>query len=95
MTAAQVLPAFTGAVLGVFPGGLVLFAAINAVTGQLTVAKATLNFETTPSFALETQSCRRNATDDPTSTPAFRTIRRRTTIGTRIRTPVASSSMVN
>ncbi|MFG1946213.1 ABC transporter permease [Nonomuraea sp. NPDC048826] len=33
MAAAQVLPALAGAVLGVFPGGLALFAAINAITG--------------------------------------------------------------
>jgi putative ABC transport system permease protein len=31
--AAQVLPALVGALLGVFPGGFVLYAAINAVTG--------------------------------------------------------------
>jgi ABC-type lipoprotein release transport system permease subunit len=33
LAAAQVLPALVGAVLGVFPGGLALFAAINAITG--------------------------------------------------------------
>jgi ABC-type lipoprotein release transport system permease subunit len=33
MAAAQVLPALVGAVLGVFPGGFALFAAINAITG--------------------------------------------------------------
>jgi ABC-type lipoprotein release transport system permease subunit len=33
LAAAQVLPALAGAVLGVFPGGFVLFAAINAITG--------------------------------------------------------------
>ncbi|MFC6080708.1 FtsX-like permease family protein [Sphaerisporangium aureirubrum] len=33
MAAAQVLPALAGAVLGVFPGGYALFAAINAITG--------------------------------------------------------------
>jgi putative ABC transport system permease protein len=33
LAAAQVLPAIAGAVLGVFPGGLALFAAINAITG--------------------------------------------------------------
>jgi ABC-type antimicrobial peptide transport system permease subunit len=33
MAAVQVLPAFVGAVLGVFPGGFALFAAINAITG--------------------------------------------------------------
>ena len=33
LAAAQVLPALIGAVLGVFPGGFGLFAAINAVTG--------------------------------------------------------------
>jgi putative ABC transport system permease protein len=33
MAAAQVLPALAGAVLGVFPGGFALFAAINAITG--------------------------------------------------------------
>ncbi|MER7369293.1 FtsX-like permease family protein, partial [Nonomuraea wenchangensis] len=33
MAAAQVLPAFAGAVLGVFPGGFALFAAINTITG--------------------------------------------------------------
>jgi ABC-type lipoprotein release transport system permease subunit len=33
LAAAQVLPALVGAVLGVFPGGFALFAAINAVTG--------------------------------------------------------------
>ncbi|MFC4530066.1 FtsX-like permease family protein [Sphaerisporangium dianthi] len=33
MAAAQVLPALLGAVLGVFPGGFLLFAAINAITG--------------------------------------------------------------
>src|SRR5512133_2273240 len=33
LAAAQVLPALAGAILGVFPGGLALFAAINAITG--------------------------------------------------------------
>jgi putative ABC transport system permease protein len=33
LAAAQVLPALVGAILGVFPGGLALFAAINAITG--------------------------------------------------------------
>ncbi|GAA1002480.1 hypothetical protein GCM10009556_000570 [Acrocarpospora pleiomorpha] len=33
MAAAQVLPALIGAVLGVFPGGVALFAAINTITG--------------------------------------------------------------
>ncbi|MEV0590459.1 ABC transporter permease [Nonomuraea cavernae] len=33
MAAAQVLPALAGAVLGVFPGGFALFAAINTITG--------------------------------------------------------------
>ncbi|MEU4407108.1 FtsX-like permease family protein [Streptosporangium sp. NPDC023963] len=33
LAAAQTLPALAGAVLGVFPGGLALFAAINAITG--------------------------------------------------------------
>jgi putative ABC transport system permease protein len=33
LAAAQVLPALVGAVLGVFPGGFALFAAINAITG--------------------------------------------------------------
>jgi ABC-type antimicrobial peptide transport system permease subunit len=33
LAAAQVLPALVGALLGVFPGGLVLFATINVVTG--------------------------------------------------------------
>ncbi|HSK96221.1 MAG TPA: FtsX-like permease family protein [Euzebyales bacterium] len=33
LAAAQVLPALTGAILGVFPGGVALFAAINAITG--------------------------------------------------------------
>ena len=33
MAAAQVLPALIGAILGVFPGGIALFAAINAITG--------------------------------------------------------------
>jgi ABC-type lipoprotein release transport system permease subunit len=33
LAAAQVLPALLGAVLGVFPGGFLLFAAINAITG--------------------------------------------------------------
>jgi ABC-type lipoprotein release transport system permease subunit len=33
LAAAQVLPALAGAILGVFPGGFALFAAINAVTG--------------------------------------------------------------
>jgi ABC-type lipoprotein release transport system permease subunit len=33
LAAAQVLPALAGAVVGVFPGGFVLFHAINAVTG--------------------------------------------------------------
>src|SRR4029453_15314043 len=33
MAAAQVLPALVGAILGVFPGGFALFAAINAITG--------------------------------------------------------------
>jgi putative ABC transport system permease protein len=33
LAAAQVLPAFVGAILGVFPGGMALFAAINAITG--------------------------------------------------------------
>ncbi|MGH9118373.1 MAG: hypothetical protein ACRD0A_11030 [Acidimicrobiales bacterium] len=30
---AQGLPALVGAILGVFPGGVALFAAINAITG--------------------------------------------------------------
>ena len=33
LAAAQVLPALVGAVLGAFPGGFALFAAINAITG--------------------------------------------------------------
>lgn len=33
LATAQVLPAFLGAVLGVFPGGFLLFAAINTITG--------------------------------------------------------------
>jgi putative ABC transport system permease protein len=33
LAAAQVLPALAGAVLGAFPGGFALFAAINAITG--------------------------------------------------------------
>jgi putative ABC transport system permease protein len=33
LAAAQVLPALVGAILGVFPGGFALFAAVNAVTG--------------------------------------------------------------
>jgi ABC-type lipoprotein release transport system permease subunit len=33
LAAAQVLPALVGAILGVVPGGLALFAAINAITG--------------------------------------------------------------
>jgi putative ABC transport system permease protein len=33
LAAAQVLPALVGAILGVFPGGFALFAAINAITG--------------------------------------------------------------
>lgn len=33
LAAAQVLPALAGAIVGVFPGGFVLFAAINAITG--------------------------------------------------------------
>jgi putative ABC transport system permease protein len=33
LAAAQVLPALVGAVLGVFPGGFALFAAINTITG--------------------------------------------------------------
>jgi putative ABC transport system permease protein len=33
LAAAQVLPALVGAVVGVFPGGFALFAAINAITG--------------------------------------------------------------
>lgn len=33
LAAAQVLPALAGAVLGVFPGGYLLFAALMAVTG--------------------------------------------------------------
>jgi ABC-type lipoprotein release transport system permease subunit len=33
LAAAQVLPALAGAILGVFPGGLALFHAINAITG--------------------------------------------------------------
>jgi ABC-type lipoprotein release transport system permease subunit len=33
LTAAQALPALVGALLGVFPGGFALFAAINAITG--------------------------------------------------------------
>jgi ABC-type lipoprotein release transport system permease subunit len=33
LAAAQVLPALVGAILGVFPGGLALFAAISAITG--------------------------------------------------------------
>jgi putative ABC transport system permease protein len=33
MAAAQVLPALASAVLGVFPGGFALFAAINTITG--------------------------------------------------------------
>jgi putative ABC transport system permease protein len=33
LAAAQVLPALVGAILGVFPGGYALFAAINAITG--------------------------------------------------------------
>jgi putative ABC transport system permease protein len=34
LAAAQVLPAFVGAVVGVFPGGFALFAAIMAITGS-------------------------------------------------------------
>jgi len=33
LATAQVLPALLGAVLGVFPGGFLLFAAINTITG--------------------------------------------------------------
>jgi putative ABC transport system permease protein len=33
LAAAQVLPALVGAIVGVFPGGFALFAAINAITG--------------------------------------------------------------
>jgi putative ABC transport system permease protein len=33
LAGAQVLPAFVGAVLGVFPGGFALFAALMAITG--------------------------------------------------------------
>ena len=33
LAAAQVLPALAGAILGVFPGGIALFRAINAITG--------------------------------------------------------------
>jgi ABC-type lipoprotein release transport system permease subunit len=33
LAAAQVLPALVGAILGIFPGGFALFAAINAITG--------------------------------------------------------------
>ena len=33
LAAAQVLPALAGAVLGIFPGGFGLFAAINVLTG--------------------------------------------------------------
>jgi putative ABC transport system permease protein len=33
LAAAQVLPALVGAIVGVFPGGYALFAAINAITG--------------------------------------------------------------
>jgi putative ABC transport system permease protein len=33
LAAAQVLPALVGAMLGAFPGGFALFAAINAITG--------------------------------------------------------------
>ncbi|MEU4831371.1 hypothetical protein [Streptosporangium sp. NPDC023615] len=33
LAAAQVLPALAGAAVGVFPGGVALFAAINAITG--------------------------------------------------------------
>jgi len=33
MAARQVLPALVGAILGVFPGGFALFAAIDAITG--------------------------------------------------------------
>jgi hypothetical protein len=33
LAAAQVLPALAGAILGAFPGGFALFAAINAITG--------------------------------------------------------------
>lgn len=33
LAATQVLPALAGAILGVFPGGFALFAAINAITG--------------------------------------------------------------
>jgi ABC-type antimicrobial peptide transport system permease subunit len=33
LAAAQVLPALVGAILGVFPGGFALFAAIMAITG--------------------------------------------------------------
>ncbi len=33
LAAAQVLPALAGAIVGVFPGGFALFAAINAITG--------------------------------------------------------------
>lgn len=41
LAAAQVLPALAGAVLGVFPGGFALFAAINAISGGES-ARATL-----------------------------------------------------
>ena len=41
LAAAQVLPALVGALLGVFPGGFALFAAINAITGGDS-ARATL-----------------------------------------------------
>ena len=41
LAAAQVLPALAGAILGVFPGGFALFAAINAITGGDS-ARATL-----------------------------------------------------
>ena len=34
LAAAQVLPALVGAIVGVFPGGFALFAAINAITGD-------------------------------------------------------------
>jgi putative ABC transport system permease protein len=33
LAAAQVIPALAGAIVGVFPGGFALFAAINAITG--------------------------------------------------------------
>ena len=41
LAAAQVLPALAGAILGVFPGGFALFAAINTITGGDS-ARATL-----------------------------------------------------